>query len=122
MCEGNYVKLHSLATMLAVALTSSSVICQVTPDMATGLSPYATYITSDIDNVNPVNGNIFLKIPLLSYPQKGGKLRLNYYIFYNDKQWQANLYPVISPSNGEIGSIGGQWTPAGLAQSYSMPT
>jgi YD repeat-containing protein len=118
--EGNYVKLYDIVTLLAVVLTSSSVVCQVTPDMATGLSPYATYIPSDIDNVNPANGNIFLKIPLLGYPQKGGKLRLNYYIFYNDKQWQANLHPDIT--NGEFGQVSGQWTPAGLSQSYSLPT
>src|SRR5579864_2837036 len=31
---------------------------QTPPDMATGLSPYATYVPDEIDNVNPANGNI----------------------------------------------------------------
>jgi YD repeat-containing protein len=117
------LKLHNLALLLTIGLSSSRATCQVTPDMATGLSPYAVYNPSDLDNVNPTNGNIFLKIPLLSYPQKGGKLRLNYYIFYNDKQWQANLYAYMPPSlGGGISGINGQWTPAGITQSQSMPT
>ena len=104
-----------LTTMIAV-----SALAQTTPDMAIGLSPYATYIPSEIDNVNPANGNIFIKIPLLGYPQKGGTLRLNYYIYYNDKQWQANL-TVITPQYGSS-YVAGQWIPAGLGQSYSNPT
>ena len=86
---------------------------QVAPDMATGLSPYATYIPGDIDNVNPVNGNVFIKIPLLQYPQRGDRLRLNYYIFYNDKQWQANLALVTAPSGSQ--SVSGYWAPAGVS-------
>ena len=100
---------------LSLASFSSCVLAQTTPDMATGLSPYATYIPSEIDNVNPANGNIFIKIPLLGYPQKGEKLRMNYYIFYNDKQWQANL-TYNTPSSGNP-YISGAWTPSGVSLS-----
>lgn len=56
-----------------------------TPDTAIGNSPLASYDVSAIDAVNPVNGNLFLQLPLLSFPQRGKKLRLNFKIFYNDK-------------------------------------
>lgn len=47
----------------------------------------AVYNVGDVDNVNPANGNLFLNIPLLSYPQRGNKLRLDFKIYYNDKAW-----------------------------------
>lgn len=105
-----------LSSVVWLLLLGTVCICsgQTAPDMATGLSPYATYIPGEIDNVNPANGNIFIKIPLLGYPQKGGRLRLNYYIYYNDKQWQANLAEVF-PTYGSP-YVTGHWTPAG-----SMP-
>jgi RHS repeat-associated protein len=115
----NFARLLWFAPLIACGAFAQA---QTTPDIATGLSPYATYIPGDIDNVNPVNGNVFVKIPLLSYPQRGGKLKLDYYIYYNDKQWQANLSPVSDPPGSKPTSIAGQWTPAGLAQSTAYPT
>jgi hypothetical protein len=104
-----------LLSLLLLASFASCAFSQTTPDMATGLSPYATYIPSEIDNINPANGNIFIKIPLLGYPQKGGKLRMNYYIYYNDKQWQANL-----TYNAQSSTVSGAWTPSGISLGSSL--
>ncbi len=106
----NEMKRFALAVSQALLLCSSSVLfCQVTPDTAQGITPYAEYVPGDIDNVNPVNGNLFLKIPLLSYPQRGGKLKLDYYIYYNDKQWQiGNL--TVKPQAG-VTTYTGNWQP-----------
>lgn len=114
------MKIASYLSLPFLALASSFALAQTTPDMATGLSPYATYIPSEIDNINPANGNIFVKIPILGYPQKGGKLRLNYYIYYNDKQWQSNL-SLITPTNGGSPYVSGQWTPSGIAPITAPP-
>jgi YD repeat-containing protein len=73
---------------------------QVTPDLAKGLTPFAAYSLSDIDNVNPANGNLFLKLPLVAFPQKGSKLHLGFSIYYNDKQWSAPL-SIVYPSSGD---------------------
>ena len=54
---------------------------------AQGSSPFAVYKNGDIDYVNPLNGNVFLRIPLVSFPQRGKDLRLSFYIYSNDKQW-----------------------------------
>jgi YD repeat-containing protein len=75
--------------------------------MAVGESPYAIYNNPDqIDNVNPVTGNIFIKLPLLSYPQVGKHLRLQFNIYYNDKQWYI---PNFAPSPQQNGTFTGAW-------------
>lgn len=77
------------------------------PGMAIGESPYAMYNNpADIDHVNPVTGNIFLSIPLLSYPQVGKDLRLQFNIYYNDKQWYI---PNYGPSPANNGTFTGAW-------------
>ncbi len=103
----------ALLTAFAL-LTTHVAVAQETPDTATGLSPYATYISSDIDNVNPLNGNLFLKIPLVSFPQVGSKLRLDYSIYYNDKAW--SLKPSKAP---ETPGFQYNWQP-GISNSYSL--
>ena len=82
---------------------------QETPDMAKGLSAFAAYVPSDIDNYNPANGNIFLKIPLVSLPQRGGKLRLNFYIYDNDKLWTVIGTKQIIYSTPLTINNGGGW-------------
>jgi RHS repeat-associated protein len=49
-----------------------------------------------VDNPNPVNGNLYLNIPLVSFPQRGHQLKLNFRIFYNDKKWF--VYNQCSPT------------------------
>jgi RHS repeat-associated protein len=79
-----------------------------TPDMAVGHSPYALYNNpGDIDHVNPINGNIFISVPLLSYPQVGKDLRLQFNIYYNDKQWYI---PNFAPNPSNNGTNGGAWS------------
>jgi RHS repeat-associated protein len=78
------------------------------PAMAIGESPYAIYNNpADIDHVNPINGNIYIKIPLLSYPQVGKGLRLQFNIYYNEKQWYI---PNFAPSPQQNGTFTGAWS------------
>ena len=93
-----------------VALTPGSVLAQYTPDPtnAVGSSPLATYKVGDIDNVNPVNGNLFVNIPLLSYPQLGHVLRLNFHIYSNDKHWFINNYRETQNAGGTT-IVSGSW-------------
>lgn len=76
--------------------------------MAIGQSPYAIYNNpADIDHVNPINGNIFISVPLLSYPQVGKDLRLQFNIYYNDKQWYI---PNFTPNPANNGTFTGAWS------------
>jgi YD repeat-containing protein len=85
---GLRMQIRSLVGPFVVALASLPLAnAQLSPDTATGLSPYAVYKGGDIDNVNPASGNLFLDIPLVSFPQRGKDLRLAFHIYFNDKQW-----------------------------------
>lgn len=101
-------KWFSPAFLLLVAHTSYAQY-PTTSDIATGLSPMAVYNVGDVDNVNPANGNLFLNIPLLSYPQLGKRLRLNFKIYYNDKAWF--IVPTSTLSYSPTGSyLSGIWS------------
>lgn len=54
-----------------------------------GIKPYGSYEGGDIDSVSMVNGSVTLHIPLLSYPQRGGKLHVGFSLVY------AN--PILQP-------------------------
>ncbi|HSK42559.1 MAG TPA: hypothetical protein VLA83_01590, partial [Candidatus Binatia bacterium] len=47
-------------------------------DLITGVHPFGSYQLSDIDTVDLGNGKLSIDIPLISYPQRGGKLALNF--------------------------------------------
>jgi YD repeat-containing protein len=88
------MQIRSLLGPFVVALASLPLAnAQLSPDTATGLSPYAVYKGGDIDNVNPASGNVFLDIPLVSFPQRGRDLRLAFHIYSNDKQWYIDTSP-----------------------------
>ena len=102
-------RLKGVICSFLLTLATSVASAQVPPsaDVALGASPYAVYDGGDIDNINPANGNVFLSIPLLSYPQLGHALRLNFKIYYNAKQWYLRYFKqsTISPYQ-----ISGTWT------------
>lgn len=101
----------------ALILSTARSIAQATVDSAQGESQMATYLIGDIDNVNPASGNVYLNIPLLSYPQRGHLLRLNFRIYYNNKNWGLINYPVVLNSDG--GFLGPIYWSAG---DHSGPT
>ena len=75
-----------------IALTSSILLyalastAQEDPNLEQGLKAYGSYHGGSIDTVSLTNGNLFVQIPLFSYPQRG-KLNLDYVILYNNKGW-----------------------------------
>lgn len=48
-----------------------------------GLQPYHDYHGGDIDHINLDNGNLTVTIPVLSYPQRGSSLRLDFALVFN---------------------------------------
>jgi YD repeat-containing protein len=58
-----------------------------------GIKPYGSYEGGDIDSVSMANGSLTLKIPLISYPQRGGKLHVGYSLYYSNpwlQPWASN--------------------------------
>ena len=72
-------------TILAVAFAGSA-FAQA-PDLGNGFVPYATMQDGAIDSMNLDNGNVILHVPIASFPQRGGKLRLTFDIVENNKGW-----------------------------------
>jgi len=60
--------------------------CQLDPNTLQGLTPYASFHGGDLDSVNLGSGKLDIHIPLLSYPQRGGKLRMSFTVRYLDSE------------------------------------
>jgi YD repeat-containing protein len=71
------------------------------PDVANGLTPYASFHRGEVDNINLLNGSMNLRIPLFSLPQLG-RLQLSYSIYYNPPKYSI----VQTCTQGEGGSDG----------------
>jgi RHS repeat-associated protein len=64
---------------------------QDTAGMEQGLKPYGAFHGGDIDSVSMVNMKLNLHIPLVSYPQRGGKLHVGFYVSYWNQIFTPNL-------------------------------
>jgi RHS repeat-associated protein len=78
--------ISTCAIVLMLLLHPSSSIAQTNPNLAIGLTPYQSYDAGNVDSVSLLNGNLYVHIPLVSYPQRGS-LNFGYAITYNDKNW-----------------------------------
>src|SRR6185503_11815702 len=85
-----------------------------------GLTPNGSFSVSDIENVNLLNGNVNVKIPLASLPPvAGGKLSWTVTAQYNSKIWdmvrhQENSDPMTwAPYIVDTAGTGGGWTIGG---------
>jgi YD repeat-containing protein len=82
---------------------------QQTPDIAPGIQPSQSYSGSQFDAVNLQNGNLTAHLPLISYPQRGGKLKLSFSLLWNGKPWVPSQTCLPAP----ISTCIGLWTQNG---------
>jgi RHS repeat-associated protein len=89
------VRLSIFTSLLACVTLAPPVHAQldVDPTLERGLKPYGTFEGGAIDSVSVTNGNLNLHIPLISYPQRGGKLHLGFYVEFGN-----NSYTYSSPT------------------------
>ena len=80
-----------LSTILLVVACSASSVSQTDPALEAGLKPFGSYQAGDIDIVNTATGKLHVHIPLLSYPQLGGRLHLNYFIDYDSSSYSCQM-------------------------------
>jgi len=81
--------------VIGILMFTKFAVTQAT-DLAPGLQPYQSYHGGDLDQVNLSNGNLHVRIPLISYPQRGGKLKLDYALEYDGKG--LSVQPVCVPN------------------------
>lgn len=80
-----------LALTLTVAF-SFDVRAQEASRPERGLVPNGSFSVSDIENINLMNGNVNLNIPLASLPPiAGGKLSWTVSAQYNSKVWTSHV-------------------------------
>jgi RHS repeat-associated protein len=66
----------------AFLLVSLPASAQVDQAFETGLNPYRSYQSGNIDTISLWNRQLNVDIPIISYPQRGGKLPLNFVLHY----------------------------------------
>jgi len=76
----------------AILLLSAarSVRAQQDPNFETGIEPFKSYHGGNIDTVNLKTGGLTLDIPIISYPQRGGKLHLDFVLHYYNSGSASN--------------------------------
>ncbi len=75
----------TLFALVMLLLSSEVASAQTDINMEQGLKPYGSYMGGNIDTVSLSNGNLMLHMPLVSYPQRGGRLKLSFFLRYNNK-------------------------------------
>ncbi len=89
-----------LAIGLALSVTSSIVIAQ--QDIANperGVTKGASFAISDIETINTTNGNLMLRIPLVSLPQGRGSVGASIGLMYNSKLYDTIVNETADHSN-----------------------
>lgn len=78
-----------LSALISLTILSCSVGWSQDPNPAaeTGIKPYGSYHGGNIDTINLSNGEPSVDIPLISYPQRGGKLKLDFVLHYENRGW-----------------------------------
>jgi RHS repeat-associated protein len=71
-----------IVSYLAVISLVPSALAQQVQDFETGLNPYRSYQAGNIDSINLFNRGLNVDIPLISYPQRGGNLSLDFDLHY----------------------------------------
>jgi RHS repeat-associated protein len=79
------LQLFALA-VAAFAVLESSLFAQAPydPVLDQGIMPFQSYEGGNLDSVNLATGALNLHIPLVSFPQRGGKLDLRYFITHSN--------------------------------------
>ena len=84
--------LQLFAIVFVIIFASSTLLlAQTAPNLENGLKQWGSYDGSHLDTVNNLNGNQMLHAPLLpNYPQRGGRLTMQSFLYQTSKTWQAS--------------------------------
>ena len=74
----------SLSLLLLFASSIRMAQAQDDPNFENGLKAFGSYHAGNIDHIDLSNGALNVDIPLISYPQRGGKLKLDFTLHYHN--------------------------------------
>jgi hypothetical protein len=81
------IKLLGFLLLLLLTCAPSHAQLDIDPTLERGLKPYGSFEGGNIDSVSMTNGSLNLHIPLLSYPQRGGKLHVGFFVKYDNDSY-----------------------------------
>jgi RHS repeat-associated protein len=70
------------------------------PVLEDGTKPYGSFSGGISESANMLNGKLNLHIPLISYPQRGGKLQMSFSIVYVNNLYKIHLQDPPNAPNG----------------------
>src|SRR5260370_3260825 len=111
--------LSCVVMLLEVTLEVQRAQAQDDPALETGAKPFGTYHGGNIDSVDLLNLGLNVDIPLISYPQRGGKLKLDFVLHYHNSG--AIGYNDCTPEGG-CTSQGGSFDHGFDVIESSLPT
>jgi RHS repeat-associated protein len=76
--------INFLLIVTVIVLVATPLFGQYDPILDQGIMPFQSYAGGDMDSVNIGTGVLSLHIPLVSFPQRGGKLHLAYRIYFSN--------------------------------------
>ncbi len=71
-------RLCLFSCIIAILMITAPSAAQTDPALEEGLKPFGSFHGGNIDSVNTTTGKLEVHIPLISFPQRGSRLRLNY--------------------------------------------
>ena len=94
MCGGGIaMKTLKLAVLLTIIfVTGGLLLGQSAPNVENGFKAFGSYQSGDLDTVNLQTGNLMFHVPVLSYPQRGGKISVNFLLQGSSKNWQVGTW------------------------------
>ena len=85
------MNLSKVLTFVLLMFMGMPALAQLSASPQSGITPFTPYQHSDIDSVNLSSGNVNLHIPIVSFPQAGGNLTMDFTAVFNQSTWLANL-------------------------------
>jgi RHS repeat-associated protein len=86
--QGEFMRFVRISLSLSLLLVFASSIrmaqAQDDPNFENGLKSFGSYHAGNIDHIDLSNGALNVDIPLISYPQRGGKLKLDFTLHYHN--------------------------------------
>lgn len=77
---------------LVVLFSAVGVFAQSDPNFEQGIRLFGSYEGGNIDQISTATGGLVVRIPLVSYPQRGGALKLSFSLFYTGKAWRVHSH------------------------------
>jgi hypothetical protein len=89
-----------LGLVLYAASQLPTATAQTAPKLDDGMRPYGSYHGGEVDSISLPGGNLNIHIPIISFPQRGGKLNVEYFLRLTSKNWEQKWVSVPTDPNG----------------------